>query len=217
MKSDAQLQKDVEEELRCEPCVTAASIGVVVRDGTVTLSGMVPTYAEKQAAERAARRVAGVRSIAEEIRVKPAGLHKRNDTEIVEAVVNALQAHVWVPTDIQATVENGWVSLRGMVTWQFQKEAATIAVRYLAGVQGVSNDITVRPREPAAALERSIDDAVKRNALLLGDYITVEADGGKVTLSGEVRSWAERDEAERLAWSAPGVTEVDDRLIVLCV
>jgi osmotically-inducible protein OsmY len=217
MKSDMQLKRDVLEQLAGEPSITASAIGVAARDGVVTLTGTVPTYAEKCAAERAARQVAGVLAIAEEIRVEPAGAHKRTDDEVAEVVVRSLRAHVWVPADVQATVEGGWVTLRGQVTWQFQKEAAANAVRYLAGVKGVTNDITLRPREPAAAVERAIDGALKRHVILHANRITVEADGGVVSLSGEVRTWAERDEAERLAWSAAGVTRVDNRLVVSCI
>jgi osmotically-inducible protein OsmY len=217
MKTDMQLKQDILEQLADEPRVTASAIGVAVRNGVATLTGTVPTYAEKCAAERAARRVAGVGAIAEEIRVEPTGIHKRTDAEVAEGVARALQAHVWVPADVQAVVENGWVTLRGEVTWQFQKEAAANAVRYLAGVKGVSNEITLRPRGPAAAVERAIDEALKRNGVLEGNRIAVEAEGGKVTLSGEVRTWAERDEAERLAWSARGVTRVDNHLVVLCI
>jgi osmotically-inducible protein OsmY len=216
MKTDTQLMQDVLEELAGQPSVTASGIGVAVHNGVVTLSGTVPTFAEKCAAEQAIRQVVGIRAIAEEIQVKPTGVHKRSDEEVAAGVVRALQSHVWVPTDVQATVEKGWVTLRGQVTWQFQRDAATNAVRYLAGVKGVSNDVTLRPREPAAAVERVIEEALERNAILHSNRITVAADGGNVILMGAVRTWAERDAAEQVAWSAPGVTRVDNRLVVLC-
>jgi len=215
MKTDEQLQKDVLDELKWDPRIKASEIGVSVNDGVVALTGTVPTLAEKWAAERAARRVSGVRAIAEEIHIKPTGIHKRSDEEIAETVVQSLQSHVWVPTDVQATVENGWVTLRGEVTWEFQKEAATTAVRYVSGVKGVSNEITIRPREPAAALEKAIEQALKRNVDIDPNNITVSAEGSKVTLSGSVRTFAERDRAERVAWSAPGVSGVNNKLIVM--
>jgi osmotically-inducible protein OsmY len=217
MKTDMQLKQDILEQLAGEPRVTASAIGVAVRNGVATLSGTVSTYAEKCAAEQAVRRVPGVQAIAEEIQVEPIGLHKRTDAEVAEGVARALRAHVWVPADVQAIVENGWVILRGEATWPFQKEAATNAVRYLAGVKGVSNEISIRPREPAAALEVAIDEALERNGLLDARRITVAAEDGKVTLSGRVRTWAERDEAEQVAWSAPGVTRVDNHLVVACI
>lgn len=217
MKTAAQVKSDVLQQLACEPCVTASAIGVAVHNGAVTLSGTVPTYAEKCAAEHAARQVAGVQAIAAEIRVEPTGIHKRTDDEVAEAVARALQAHIWVPTDIQGTVEKGWVTLQGQVTWRFQSDAAMNAVRYLAGVKGVCNRITIKPREPAAAVERAVEEAFKRNASLHSNRITVEADGGTVVLTGAVRTFAEFDEAERLAWSVPGVTGVDNRLVVPCI
>ena len=215
MKTDEQLQQDVIEELRWEPSVTASEIGVSVNKGVVTLSGTVPTYAEKWAAERAARRVEGVQAIAEEIHVKLTGIHKRSDEEVAQTIERSLQSHVWVPTDVQATVENGWVTLRGEVTWEFQRQAATDSVRFVSGVKGVTNEITIRPRELDAMVEKAIDQALKRNADIDARRITVSASRGKVTLSGNVRTFAERDRAERAVWNAPGVTAIDNKLIVL--
>jgi osmotically-inducible protein OsmY len=216
MKTDEQLQKDVLEELRWEPSITASAIGVCVDNGVVVLTGTVPTYAEKYAAEGAARRVAGVRAIAEEIQVKPSGLHKRSDQEVAETVVRTLQSHVWVPTDVQASVENGWVTLRGEVTWEFQRKAATNAVRYVSGVRGVSSEITIRPRELDARVEKAIEQALKRNAEIDASHIAVSAYRGKATLSGTVRTFAGRDRVEQVVWSAPGVTAIDNHLVVLC-
>jgi len=215
MNTDEQLQKNVVEDLRWEPSVTASEIGVSVNNGVVTLTGTVPTYAEKYAAERAARRVAGVRAIAEEIQVKLTGIHKRGDEEVAATVVRTLQSHVWVPTDVQATVENGWVTLRGEVTWEFQRKAAMNAVRYVSGVRGVTNKITIRPGELDAEVEKAIDKALRRDADIDASHITVSAHRGKLTLSGHVRTFTERDRVERDVWSAPGVTAIDNNLIVL--
>jgi osmotically-inducible protein OsmY len=214
MKTDAQLKKDVIEELRWEPSVTASDINVATHDGVVTLSGTVPHYAEKLAAERATQRVEGVKAIAEEMEVHPTGVFDRKDSDIAEAVANSLRWHVWVPSHVQATVQNGWVTLTGCVTWGFQRNSAEDCVRYLPGVKGVSNNITLKPSAQPTAIKDLIVKALRRDAEIDAKNIDVLADGGKVTLAGTVTSWDEREEAATAAWNAPGVTSVDNDLLV---
>jgi osmotically-inducible protein OsmY len=215
MKTDAQVQKDVMAELKWEPCVTAAEIGVSAANGVVTLTGTVASYAEKWAVERAAQRVEGVKAIAEEIQIKPTGMHAKTDAEIAAIAATSLRSHVWVPTDIQATVENGWVTLAGVVNWEFQQRAATDSVRFLAGVKGVSNNVTLKPTVQPYAVKDAIENALVRNAEIDSGNVKVTVNGGMVTLSGSVRSWGERIEAGAAAWKAPGVNSVRNDITVM--
>jgi osmotically-inducible protein OsmY len=215
MRNDSELQRDVQEELRWEPVLHPAEIGVVVKDGLVTLTGHVDSYAAKLAAERAAKGVAGVRAVVEEIAVRLPGSSLRTDEDIARAALNALRWHVLVPDPgVKVTVENGWVTLEGQVEWEYQRRSAEQAVRYLLGVKGVINKITVTPKAAASEVKSKIAAALKRSAEVDAQRITVETKNGTVLLKGSVRSWFEREEAEKAAWAAPGVSKVDDRITV---
>lgn len=215
MKNDSQLRADVIEELRWEPSVSEAEIGISVKSGVVTLSGSVDTYAQKYAAERALERVNGVRALAEDLHVKFPSSKERSDTDIAHAALSALDWNIDVPVGITLKIENGWVSLDGSVEWQYQKTAAERAVRYLNGVKGISNRISVTPKRVSTfEVSQKIEDALRRTAEVDASHISVEAAGGQVTLKGKVRSWAERSDAERAAWAAPGVTRADDRIAI---
>lgn len=216
MKSDKQLQIDIKEELRWEPRVRDDEIGIEVRDGVVTLMGTVPDFAQRVRAERAVERVAGVRAVAQELTVKVPNTHLRSDTDLAHQVVNTLAWDTEVPFQaVKAKVDDGWVTLEGEVDWQFQRNAPERAVRYLSGVKGVSNLLKVKAHASTYDVAQHITAALSRSAEADAKKIKVTATGGKVTLTGTVRSWPERADAQRAAWSATGVTEVDDRLAVV--
>jgi osmotically-inducible protein OsmY len=213
MKTNAVLQQDVIAELSFEPSIDATNIGVVAKDGVITLSGTVPGYPDKRGAEHAAERVFGVKAVADETTVDLPLFHKRNDQEIALAAVNALSWQVSVPEGaIKVRVEDGWLTLDGEVELNFQRNAANDAVRRLIGVLGVNNLIVLKPAVDASGLKAKIEDAFGRAAELDAATIGLVVVGNRVELNGKVRTWAERNEAERAAWSAPGVWKVDNNL-----
>lgn len=214
MKNDQQLKSDVEMELRWEPSVHAERIGVSAKGGVVQLDGQVDSYYEKWAAERAALRVSNVKAVACEIKVVPPASATRTDEDIARTVKDHLEWNYAVPDSVKAQVSDGWVTLTGAVEWQYQKEEAESSVRYLKGVKGVFNDININPTISAVVMKTKIEEALKRSAEVDANRINVDVDGSEVTLSGAVRSWAEREEAEHTAWAAPGVTKVDDQLAI---
>ena len=213
-RSDNNIRDDVLLELKWDPKISSASdIAIAVKDGVVTLSGFVPSFWEKDAAEKAVKRVYGVRGIANDIEVKL--FWQRTDPEIARDAVHELESHVSIPADrIKVTVKDGWVTLEGTVDWEYQKSLAQSAMKKLKGVSGVTNKIQVTPKASAAEVKSKIEEALRRSAELDARRITVEIEGSTVKLYGSVSSWAERDEAERAAWSAPGTTMVENHILV---
>ncbi|MCU1223987.1 MAG: Transport-associated protein [Edaphobacter sp.] len=212
-RTDQEIQTDVLAELRWDHSVQANEIGVAVKNGVVTLTGTVDTYLKKWKAEEAAHRVAGVTAVANDITVRTIG--ERTDADIAAAAVHALKWNASVPAEkIQVTVDKGWVTLKGEVEWQYQRGEAERAVRPLWGAKGVSNLIVVKPHASPTDLKKKIEDALVRSASIDANNITVEVQGSKAILKGKVRSWAEKQEAERTAWLAPGITSVDSQIKV---
>jgi len=216
MNADTQLQTNVLEELKWRPAVNAAHIGVAAKDGVVTLTGQVAHYAEKSAAEEAAKGVYGVKGLANDIEVELAGSSKRSDQDIAEAALTALKWDYQVPNDkLKVVVKNGWITLDGTVDWEFQKDAAARCIRNLMGVIAVTNQIKIKPASKWIDVKSKIEDAFRRNADFEARRIAVSTDDdGVVTLTGSVATWAERDRAVWSAWSAPGVTSVHNDLAI---
>ena len=215
MKTDTQLQSDVIAELSWEPSINSEHIGVEVMDGVVTLAGHVSSYAEKIGAERAAMRVSGVKALAVEMDVRLAGSSTRIDADIAHSVDNVLQWTTYLPKDaIKIKVESGFVTLSGELAWEYQRETAVSAIRYLMGVKGVNDQLVIKPRASAPIVRADIQAALKRRALKDANEISVSVDGSDVTLSGKVHSWSERELATHTAWGSPGVRSVVDHITV---
>jgi osmotically-inducible protein OsmY len=215
MRSDQDIKRDVEEELRWDPDIDATDIAVTVHGGVVTLTGFVRSYSQKYQAEVDAKRVAGVVAVANDLEVRLASADQRPDPEIARDAVAALRNELpysW--EQIKVIVKEGWVTLEGNVEWNYQRERAEAAVRRVKGVKGISNLVKLQPKVQPMEVKKKIEDALKRIAEVDANRIVVESQGSEVVLRGTVRSWAERQEAERAAWAAPGVTKVDNRIMI---
>ena len=214
-KSDEEMKIDVLAELEFDPRVKVSDIGVLVKDGTVTLNGYATSYGERFAAVRSAKRVAGLKAIADDIEVRLPDSSRRTDGEIAAAVAHQIDWNSTIPKGIaKVTVRDGWVTLQGEFGWWHEKNAAEEAVHHLVGVKGVTNLITIKPKEAPVDIESIVKDAIERNSILVAEQILVEAVGNEVILRGKVRSYTAREEAERVAWAAPGVFSVSNELDV---
>jgi len=214
MKNDQQLQNDVEQELRWEPSVTSAQIGVSVKNGVVELDGHVDNYFEKWAAERAAMRVSNARAVASEIKVRMPQSDIRTDEDLARTAATSLEWNYSVPDTVKVQVTDAALTLKGTAVWQYQKEEAERAVRSLKGLWWVSNEITVTPTASAVDVKIRVENSLKRNGETDSKHVTVETTGGTVTLRGYVNSWAGREQAVQAAWAAPGVSQVDDLIAI---
>jgi osmotically-inducible protein OsmY len=215
MRSDSDIKRDVEDELRWDPDIDVTDVAVNVHNGVVTLTGFVRSYMQKLNAEADAKRVAGVIGVANDIEVRLPSIDERPDPEIARDAITQIKSELPYSWEkIRVIVKSGWLTLEGEVEWHYQRSRAEQAVRRVRGVKGVSNTIQVKPRVAPMEIKRKIEDALRRSAELDASRITVETNGSEIILRGTVRSWAERQDAERAAWWAPGVTKVENRIIV---
>ena len=215
MKTDSDLKRGVVAELLWDPAVNSTAIGVAVKNGVVTLTGHLDTYAEKEAALRAVRRLQGIKAIAIELDVKLSPQHQRGDTDIVASAELALKWNTSIPAAaVRLTVDHGWITLQGEVEWEFQRRSAEKAIRSLIGVVGVSNEIKLRAKPQPAGLAKKIEEALARQALREAHHVKISVDGTTVKLTGTVHSWHEREAVAGVAWAAPGVRSVVNELTI---